>query len=77
MYGTNEPIVIHESPFAHWFATQDVARGVSLHDRRSDAKIAVEPPAEWGWHWSWNVTEDGQGIYFRRTAEGVDYASHK
>jgi hypothetical protein len=27
----------------------------------------AEPPAEWGRHWSWNVTEDGKGVYFKRT----------
>jgi hypothetical protein len=29
----------------------------------------VEPPAEWGRDWSWNITEDGGGIYFRRTGQ--------
>ena len=73
MHAADEPIIIHKSPFADWFATQDIARGVSLYDRSSDAKIAVEPPAEWGRHWSWNVTEDGKGICLRRTAKGVDH----
>ena len=36
--------------------------------RRATRKVKVEPPAEWGRDWSWNVTEDGTGIYFERTA---------
>ncbi len=69
MHGTDDTRIVHESPFADWFATQDIPRGVSMCDRSSDAKITVAPPAEWGRHWSWNVTENGKGIYFRRTAE--------
>ena len=57
---------IHPSPFPEWFATQDASRGVWLCDKTSDRKVLVEPPAEWGWHWSWNVTEDGKGVYVRR-----------
>jgi hypothetical protein len=60
---------IHKSPFADWYADQDSSRGVWLHDRTSDRKIKVERPAEWGQHWSWNVTEDGTGICFRRTGK--------
>jgi hypothetical protein len=58
--------IVHHSPFPDWFATQDTSRGVWLCDRTSDRKILVEPPAEWGRHWAWNLTEDGTGIYFRR-----------
>ena len=58
---------IHPSPFADWYATQDGSRGVWLCDKTSDGKVKVEPPAEWGRDWSWNVTEDGTGIYFERT----------
>ena len=50
MHGTNESRIFHKSPFADWFATQDVARGVTIYDRSSDTKIAVAPPAEWGRH---------------------------
>lgn len=60
--------IIHQSPFPDWFATQDV-RGVWLCDRTSDRKVKFEPPPAWGRDWSWNVTEDGTGIYFRRTSE--------
>jgi len=63
-----ENYIIHKSPFSDWFATQDTSsRGVWLCDRASDQKVKVEPPAEWGRHWSWNLTEDGTGVYFRRT----------
>lgn len=75
MCEANEPIVIHESPFTDWFATQDIARGVTIYDRSSGEKIVVKPPAKWGRQWSWNVTEDGKGIYFKRTEGGIEDAS--
>jgi hypothetical protein len=63
----NDPI-IHPSPFPEWFATQDRrGRGVWLVDKDSNKKVKVEPPANWGQYWRWNVTEDGRGIYFRRS----------
>ena len=65
----NEDAIIHRSPFSDWYATQDTSFGVWLCDRASDQKVKVEPPAEWGAHWTWNVTEDGAGIYFRRTTK--------
>ena len=58
--------IIHRSPFPNWFATQDASCGVWLCDKASEQKVKVEPPTEWGRHWSWNVTEDGGGIYFQR-----------
>ena len=59
---------IYPSPFSDWYATQDAScRGVWICDRTSDKRIEVEPPAEWGRNWSWNVTEDGMGVCFRRT----------
>ena len=58
--------ITHQSPFPEWFATQDAARGVWLCDKASDRKVEMEPPAEWGQHWTWNMTEDGTGIYFKR-----------
>jgi len=64
----NRELIVHESPFPEWYATQDV-RGVWLCDRTSDQKVKVEPPPEWGRHWSWNLTEDGTGVYFRKTAQ--------
>jgi hypothetical protein len=60
---------IHPSPYSDWYATQDGSRGVRLCDKTSDRKVNVEPPAEWGRHWAWNVTEDGTGIYFVRTTQ--------
>ena len=58
---------IHPSPFREWCATQDASsRGVWICDRTSDKRINAEPPVEWGRHWTWNVTEDGTGIYFKR-----------
>ena len=62
---TDDPI-IHQSPWREWYVTQDGSRGVWLYDKASDQKVKVEPPAEWGQHWAWNVTEDGTGIYFQR-----------
>lgn len=59
---------IHPSPFLNWYAKQDTSvRGIWLCDKASDRKVLVEPPAEWGRHWAWNLTEDGKGIYTRRT----------
>jgi hypothetical protein len=64
---TDEDRRICPSPFPEWYATQDASsRGVWLCDKASDRKILVEPPAEWGRHWSWNVTEDGTGVYLGR-----------
>ena len=68
----SEDIIIQTSPFGDWYADQDVPRGVSFHDRATGRKVTVEPPAEWGRHWSWNLTEDavnaGQKPW-RRTVE--------
>ena len=36
-------------------------------ERGSDRRIVIEPPPEWGSYWAWNITEDGLGVYFRRT----------
>jgi len=64
----DEQHIIHLSPWPQWYATQDTsARGVWLCDKTSDRKVLVERPAEWGRHWSWNMTEDGKGIYLCRT----------
>ena len=64
---TDPDLRIHPAPFSEWHATQDTSsRGVWLCDKTSDRKVLVEPPTEWGRHWSWNVTEEGTGIYFRR-----------
>ena len=60
----SEERIVHPSPFAQWFATQD-GRAVWVCDKASDRKVRFEPPAEWGRHWSWNLTEDGGGIRFR------------
>ncbi len=62
----SDGVIIHKSPFADWYADQDVTRGVSLCDRATGQKVTLEPPAEWGQHWTWNLTEDGTGIYFKR-----------
>ena len=51
------------------YAAQDGSRGVWLCDKASDRSVKVEPPAAWGRHWSWNLTEDGSGIYFRHTSD--------
>jgi hypothetical protein len=58
--------IVHRSPWRAWYATQDGSRGVWLCDKASERKVKVEPPAEWGRYWAWNVTEDGTGIYFKR-----------
>ena len=57
---------IHPSPYPEWYATQD-ASCVWICDKKSDQRVKFEPPAEWGQHWSWNITEDGKGVYVRRT----------
>jgi hypothetical protein len=62
----DENCIVHLSPYSDWYADQDVSRGVSFYDKATGRKVTVEPPAEWGRNWSWNVTEDGKGIYFRR-----------
>ena len=67
---TDEDRRIHPSPFSDWHATQDAScHGVWLCDKTSDRKVLVEPPTEWGRHWSCNVTEDGTGVYFRRVSQ--------
>ena len=58
-----------ETPRPTPHATQDGSRGVWLCDKASERKVKVEPPAEWGRYWTWNVTEDGTGIYFERTTQ--------
>jgi hypothetical protein len=67
-----EERIVHMSPYADWYATQDVSCGVWLCDKTSDRKVLVEPPTEWGRDWKWNVTEDGKGIYFRRERKPWD-----
>jgi len=64
---TDNDRIIHKSPFSEWYATQDASCGVWLCDKTNDQKIKIEPPAQWEAHWTWNVTEDGMGIYFKRT----------
>jgi hypothetical protein len=62
----DEERIIHESPFSNWYATQDTsAGGVWLCDRASDQRVLVQPPTDWGLHWSWNVTEEGKGVYIK------------
>ena len=64
---TDQDYIVHQSPFPDWFAFQDTSsRGIWICDRASDRKVKFEPPAEWGRDWSWNLTEDGSGIYFTR-----------
>src|SRR5690606_29776753 len=60
-------IRIHRSPWPNWFATQDTVRGVRLHDKVTGQQVSFSPPAEWGPHWAWNVSEDGRGIVMVRT----------
>ncbi len=62
-----DSLVVHKTPWPSWYADQD-GRALWIHDRTSGQKIKVEPPAEWGRHWAWNVTEDGEGNCFRRTS---------
>lgn len=70
---TDDDLRIHPSPYAQWYATQDVSsRGVWICDKTSDRKVLVQPLTEWGERWSWNVTEDGSGIYFRRERNRPD-----
>ena len=60
--------IVHQSPFQNWHADQD-ARGVWLYDKDSEENVRFEPPAEWGRHWTWNFTQDGLGIYMKRTSQ--------
>jgi len=59
--------VIHPSPWLEWLGTQSDTHSVWICDKTSDERIKVEPPADWGNAWAWNVTEDGTGILMRRT----------
>ena len=62
----NRKVIIHRSPWPDWYAKQDDLFGVWICDRASKQKTKVEPPAKWGRHWGWNITEDGTGIEIRR-----------
>ena len=67
---TDDDLRIHPAPFSDWYASQDTsARAVWIYDRASAEKVKLEPPAEWGRHWAWSITEDGQGVYFKRTGQ--------
>ena len=59
--------VIHPSPWPEWLATQEDHRSVWIQKKDGMDKVKVEPPAAWGRHWAWNITEDGSGILMRRT----------
>jgi hypothetical protein len=65
----SEERIVHLSPYKEWFADQGGLRGVWLCNKANAEKVKVEPPAEWGRHWAWNITEDGLGIYLRRTLQ--------
>jgi hypothetical protein len=61
-----EDLVIHKAPWpTDWYVTQDAVRGVLFRKRDSGEHVKVEPPSAWGRRWSWNLTEDGSGVYFR------------
>jgi hypothetical protein len=62
-----DPLVIHKSPWSSWYADQQ-GRAVWIHDKTSSRKAKLEPPAEWGSHWQWNITVDGTGIFFRHVS---------
>jgi hypothetical protein len=68
---------IHPAPYPDWYATQDTSSpGVWICDRATEEKVKVEPPAEWGRNWSWNITQDGKGVYFRRTGQEGEPTEH-
>jgi len=58
--------VTHSSPWLDWYATQENSRSVWICNRVSEEKIQVEPPADWGNAWAWNINEFGTGIVLRR-----------
>lgn len=58
--------VAHPSPWPEWFASQDDNRSVWICDKTTEEKILVEPSADWGRSWAWNISEDGTGIVMRR-----------
>jgi len=67
---TDPNLLIHPSPFTDRYATQDISTsGVWLCDKTSDHKVLVQPPVDWGRHWSWNITLDGKGINIKRIDE--------
>jgi hypothetical protein len=62
----DDDAVIFHSPWSEWFATQEDCRSVWLCNKASAERIKVEPPAEWGNGWAWNISEQGTGIVMRR-----------
>jgi hypothetical protein len=63
----SDSVVVHPSPWPKWIATQEDSCSVRICDKASDEKIKVEPPADWGNAWAWNISQDGTGIVLRRT----------
>lgn len=59
-------MVTHPSPWPEWFATQYDIGSVWMCDKTSEEMVKVEPSADWGGSWAWNITEDGTGIVMRR-----------
>ncbi len=59
----------HASPWDEddCFYSQDGSRGVWCCHKLTGQKIKFEPPAEWGTHWRWNLSEIGSGIMFYKT----------
>jgi hypothetical protein len=62
----SEDRIVHPVPFRNWHADQE-GRTIRICDKDSEQRIKVEPPVEWGRHWTWNFAEDGLGIYLKRT----------
>ena len=55
-------MVSYRVGFKMWQVTQD-GRGLVVTDLHRRKTARVEPPAEWGDRWSWNLTDGG--FYFR------------
>ena len=62
----NPDTVTHPSPWPDWFATQENCRSVLICNKASEEKVKVEPPADWGSNWAWNINDTGAGIVMRR-----------
>ena len=62
-----ETRITHPVDFETCYVTQRGRSVVVVKKGELDAQGMFAPPQAWGDSWSWNVLEDGSGIYLRRT----------
>ena len=68
MTGRHDDSLIHFRRFPTGTPPRTFPRRMALRQgKRPEGQVV--PPADWGRHWTWNVTEDGTGIYFKRAFE--------